>query len=273
MEGFMKSMELRIASLAVKSEPWALDRNVKSIGKLVLDASKEGASIVCTPELALQGYFLPERGKEEEYHAIAEPLDGPHILELSKLALEQEIYLAIGFLEIFEGKMFNSMGLLNPSGKCEGVYRKVHLGKEESKYFYAGDQFQVFETAYGKIGLMTCFDRQFPETTRSLSLKGARLILNASAGGYGEWNQAMMRTRAYENKAYILFSHPMECFVVDPFGDIIGLKGQNESYIVRKIDLAFVDELRSEQCSYYKDIPELFGRWRNPFEYRRPDIY
>jgi len=269
----MDSVELRVAALSVKSERWALDRNIKSIETLIRKAAKEGANIVCTPELALQGFYLPEECEKDEFHTIAEPLDGPYILKLSRLAIEHKLYIAIGFFERFEGGIFNSVALLNPKGKCVGVYRKVHLAEIESNCYNAGNQFQVFETDFGTIGLMTCFDRQFPETTRSLSLKGARLILNPAAGGYGEWNQAMMRTRAYENKAYILFAHPMECFVVDPFGDMIGQKGQNEAYLVRKIDLAFVDELRSGECSIYKDIPELYGRWRNPFDFRRPDLY
>jgi deaminated glutathione amidase len=265
--------EIKVAALSVKSDRWAIERNLKSLEKLFHAAAGEGANIICTPELALQGFYLPEAHEQEKFHSIAEPLDGANILELGRLAKELKVYIAVGFFERFEGEIFNSVALLDPRGKCLGAYRKVHLAEIESQYYRAGNQFNIFETDFGTIGLMTCFDRQFPETTRALSLQGARLILNPAAGGYGEWNQAMLRTRAYENKIYILFSHPMECFVVDPFGDLIAQKGQNETYLVRKIDLAFVDQLRSENCSRYKDIPELYGRWRNPYIFRRSDLY
>lgn len=269
----MREEEVKVAGLAVKSVAWDKEINYASIENLVRQAAKEGANIVCTPETSLQGYLVLENPEREAFLENGEPVEGIYTKRFGGLAKELCLYLAIGFSERAEAAVYNSVSIWGPHGEMVGLYRKVHMGEEESLFYAAGDEFPVFETDFGLIGIMTCFDRQYPETVRALSLRGARLILNPSAGGYGEWNDALVRTRAYENKAYVLFAHPRDSFVADPFGDIVARKGQNESLVVRKIDLAFAEQLRSPRCAAFKDVPELWGRWHNQFQTRRPELY
>jgi predicted amidohydrolase len=268
-----ESEPVGVAALAIASRPWDLKHNARLIEDGVARAAGKGARIVCTPELALQGYRLPGETELAAFQTAAEPTTGLYLERFRALSNDLHIYLALGFAERSGPCIYNSLALLRPDGQMPGVYRKVHLGQEESLYFSAGDELCVFDTEYGPIGCMTCFDRQFPEMARVLALRGARLILNASAGGYGEWNDALLRTRAYENKSFLLFAHPQDGLVIDPFGDLIGRKGQDEMVLVRDIDLHLVDVLRSAECARFQDVPELYGRWRNPFVSRRPDLY
>jgi predicted amidohydrolase len=79
---------------------------------------------------------------------------------------------------------------------------------------------------------MICLDRQFPETARILAIKGAQLILNPSYGSYGEMNDAMMRTRAYENSVYVAFVHPKSVLVIEPNGVITSRDAGDSDQIV-----------------------------------------
>jgi predicted amidohydrolase len=182
-------------------------------------AAALGAKIVVAPEACLDGYCCHESGlTKEAFSRLAESEDGRSIVQLSKLAHELDLYLCVGFTEIDKGELYNTAILLGPDGRTAGKYRKTH-GVEE--LYKPGDELPVFDTRYGKVGILICFDRQLPETVRTLADKGARLILIASNGNWGLMNDAMLRARAYDNGVFIVFAHPRDGLVIDPGGRII----------------------------------------------------
>jgi predicted amidohydrolase len=180
------------------------------------------------------------------------------------LAAELGIYLAPGLDELAQDKVFSTALLIGPQGDLIGVYRKVHMGAGERHWWARGSRFPVFDTDFGRLGMMICFDRQLPEPARLLALQGAELLLIPTAGAYGEKkyerNLAMMKTRAYENKVFLAMAHPTEGLVVNPLGEVLARKAYDEETLVRRVDLDYVYESRDGDC-------------RDLLAERRPDLY
>ena len=197
------------------NKPEALRR----IETYVRRAAALGAKIVVTPETCLDGYVCHQGGlTREKFSALADNEEGAAIGRLRTLARELDLYLCLGFSESEGDRLYNTALLIGPDGQTVGKYRKTH-GVE--KLYEPGDSLPVFETRYGKIGILICYDRQLPETARTLADQGAELILIASNGMWGRMNDAMLRTRAYENGVFLVFAHPRDGLVIDPGGRII----------------------------------------------------
>jgi predicted amidohydrolase len=219
-----------------------------------------GAEFIVTPEGYLEGYIGNTKMNpdltREKYLAAAEPLDGPWMKKVEGLARDLRVHLLIGFAERRGDRVFNSAALIAPDGKRIGLYSKSHTGGQEPFNDEAAE-FPVFDTAFGKFGLLVCFDRQLPETSRILAIKGAQMILVPAFGlGTTEINEdVMMRTRAYENGVYVAHVHPINTFVVDPEGKIVAQnRGQDEGLVLAKIT-----------------FDARIGK--GPIQYRRPSIY
>ena len=246
---------VKVAGLAMKSRPWDKQANWQKAKRMLRQAARAAAQLVCAPEGFLEGYIVQEEGlTAERYRTIGEPVaDGRHIGEMRRLCAELGIYFAAGFAERDGERMYNSAALIGPDGEIVGVFRKAHdMGREPLNT--KGDEFPVFETALGAIGMMICFDRQLPESARLLALRGARLILNPSAGMHGETNDVMMRTRAYENGAWIIFSHPQDCMIISPSGDVVARAAGPDEVVLADIDLAQAGD-------------------GGPGRHRRPEVY
>jgi predicted amidohydrolase len=215
-------MTIRTAGLVTPRLKFDREANMRACEELTAEAAARGAQLVCTPEGFLEGYVVQEEGlTRERYAEMAETLpDGPYILRLRDLARRHSVHICAGFVEREGDALHNSAALIGPDGEIIGRYRKTHLMGSEPLNT-PGEEFPVFDTALGRIGMMICFDRQPPEVARILAVKGARLILNPSAGMHGEMNDTMMRTRAYENSVHIIFAHYADCLIISPTGEIL----------------------------------------------------
>jgi 5-aminopentanamidase len=140
----------------------------------VIDAARQGASVVVLPELMSSGYVFESRA---EARASAEPPDGPTVTTWARLAAEHDIVIVGGFCEATAGdEVFNSAALVD-SGGLRCVYRKAHLWDAEPRWFAVGsDPPPVVSTRLGRIGVMICYDLEFPEWVRLPALNGALLL-------------------------------------------------------------------------------------------------
>jgi predicted amidohydrolase len=138
-------------------------------------AAQSGANIVVVPELALSGYVFDDA---EEARGLAEPIDGPTVEAWSALAREHELVIAGGVAELADdGSLFNSAVLIDRDG-LRACYRKAHLWDREKLVFEPGSAPPpVLDTVHGRIGLMICYDVEFPEWVRLPALAGAELLL------------------------------------------------------------------------------------------------
>ncbi len=155
------------------------------------------ADLYVLPELFNTGYNFID---QKESATLAEEADGMTCRMLCEFTKKQMCYIAYGFAEKADA-IYNSSSLIGPEGFI-GVYRKVHLFYRENILFASGNLgFSVFDLPFGKIGMMICFDWLYPESARSLALKGAQLIAHPSNLVLPNCPDSMV-TRALENKVF-----------------------------------------------------------------------
>ena len=137
-------------------------------------AAGQGARVVVLPELVQSGYVF---SGPAEARSLAEPADGPTITEWQQLAARHDLVIIGGFCELAgSGELRNSAAIIDPAG-TRAVYRKVHLWDAEPDVFTPGDSDPpVVDTACGRIGVLVCYDAEFPEWVRKRALAGADLL-------------------------------------------------------------------------------------------------
>lgn len=163
--------------------------NIKSAISKIREAAFNGAKIILLPELFENLYFCKDM--DEKYFSLAQPRQNhPMLKQFSALAKELKVVILVSYFERdgTEGKYYNSLVVMDADGKELQNYRKTHIpdgpGYEEKFYFSEGNTgFQVYETAYAKIGVGICWDQWFSECARSLTLQGAELLFYPTAIG------------------------------------------------------------------------------------------
>lgn len=162
------------------------------------------ADLVVLPELCLTGYLFPSR---EELSRYAEPVpNGPNCNKIINFCVQHSLNIVLGIAEAADSKIFNS-ALLVTSGGTIHTYRKVHLFGSEKDLFDPGDTpFPVFNLGNVRIGILVCFDYFFPESARTLLLRGAQLICHP-ANLILNYAQSMTITRAQENRVFWILAN------------------------------------------------------------------
>ncbi|HYF05412.1 MAG TPA: carbon-nitrogen hydrolase [Patescibacteria group bacterium] len=245
----------------------SLQGNITKTAKLVEEALKKGANVVCLQELYNAPYF-PQYAKfdAEKY---LEDLQGPSFQALSPLAKKYNAVIIVPIFERFKkNRNYNTALVINTDGKPLKPYRKMHIphdpGFYEKYYFAEGedDGYQVYKTKYGVIAVLICFDQWFPEAARAVSLKGADMIFYPTAIGYlkgfqvnkdqGDWHDAWeltQRSHAIDNSVVVAAANRVgtegklefwgQSFVSGPFGKIMARasKSKDEALVV-EVDLA-----------------------------------
>jgi predicted amidohydrolase len=169
--------------------------------------------LLCLPE----GITVVGNGKT--YAEASEPVPGPTTRTLGELAKRLNSYIVAGLYERVGSVVYNTAVLIGRDGELKGYYRKTHLPREEVEGgITPGDDYPVFETDFGKVGLMICWDVQFPEPARALALKGAEILLLPIWGG----SEVLAKARAIENHVFLISSsYDMKTFIVNPAGEVL----------------------------------------------------
>ncbi|USK31532.1 carbon-nitrogen hydrolase family protein (plasmid) [Bacillus sp. CMF21] len=182
-------------------------QNLKKMKDFTLEAAEKGAQLIVFPELALTGYNCGD-----DFFEVAEPIPGEAIRFFEDLALNHEIHIIWGMPEkSISGVLYNAAALVGPNGFI-GKWRKNTLPGHatdqtgpgafpDRRYFKAGEDLPVYDTAIGKIGVLICYDIFFPELSRALTLKGADLIVGISGSPAFEKEifEPIVQVRAMEN--------------------------------------------------------------------------
>ncbi|MDZ4198028.1 MAG: nitrilase-related carbon-nitrogen hydrolase, partial [Kiritimatiellia bacterium] len=168
---------IRVALLQGRGED-GRDAALESARARIDEAARNGAQIVCTQELFLTPYFC--RTQDPALFDLAEPIPGPTTEALSRIAAEAGVVLIASLFERrAPGLCHNTAVVFDADGRIAGRYRKMHIpqdpGFEEKFYFTPGDLgFRAFDTRFGRIGVLICWDQWFPEAARLAALDGAR---------------------------------------------------------------------------------------------------
>jgi N-carbamoylputrescine amidase len=249
--------------------------NLETAIARVREAARDGARIVCLPELFRSQYF-PQR-EDHACFALAEPVPGPTTEALGRVARELGVVvIAPVFERRAAGVYHNSAAILDASGELRGLYRKMHIPDDplfyEKFYFTPGDLgFRAFDTVCGKIGALVCWDQWYPEAARLTALAGANVLFYPTAIGWhprekaehGEaqvsaW-QTMQRAHAIANGVYVAAVNRVghegpagggiefwgASFVCDPFGVVLKEASRtDEEILVVECDLAHQEDVR-----------------------------
>jgi beta-ureidopropionase len=260
----------------------AIDKHVGLIAK----AAADGAQITCLQEIFNGPYFPAEQ--DPKWYATAEPEDGPTVTRMRELARDHDMALVVPFYEEAQpGVYYNTAVMIERDGSVLGKYRKTHIPQVgpcfwEKYYFKPGNLgYPVFETSVGRVGLIICYDRHFPEVARQVGLKGAELVFNPSATveslsrylweleqpahavANGYWIAAINRVGTEEplnsNRFY------GSSYFCDPRGQIVAKASEDsDEVLVADIDLDKAREvrntwqfLRDRRPETYSELTEL----------------
>ena len=252
---------LRIAQIRIVPEKGDLPGTHGKLMAVLSEISRDAPDVVVTPVCFLDGYVATEpRITSERLREYAvDPSVSPCVKEVSRWAASASAWVIFGCSRLSPAGVYNSALIFDRRGASRGWYDKVHCQTHDQK-FIPGDTLETFDSDFGPFGIMICADRRWPETVRSLALRGARIIFNPTYGMHDERNLQMMRTRSYESEIYIAFTHPKQSLLTGPKGEIVcDETGGDSGYSVSEIDLSNVDSVRSGESAHLRD--------------RRPDVY
>ena len=185
--------------------------NLDSFAKWIDEAGANKADIVCLPEACTL------IGRGSDYLAAAEPIPGPATEFLGKAAARNKMYIVAGLLERDGPAAYNTSVLIGRDGKLIGKYRKICLPRSEYDGGLApGNEYPIFETDFGKVGMMICWDVAYPEIARELAARGAEIILMPIWGG----NETLCKARAIENQVpLVISSYDLRSAIYDQAGE------------------------------------------------------
>jgi len=232
------------------------------------------------PDLVLFSENLVDRGVSVPFSQKAQPIPGPLTEMLSRKAREYHTYIVTTLHEVDTGLVYNTAVLVDRGGHIAGKYRKVHLAMAESEGgITPGSEYPVFETDFGKVGILTCWDNWFSEPARILRLKGAEILLFPLAGdGVPLHYDAITRARAMDNGLYLvasptlrvraMSSYDIPALILNPAGEIVAHATGPFSFAVADLDL------NQEWRIRYLSVANGEGEAKSLYiKERRPDTY
>jgi predicted amidohydrolase len=183
--------------------------------------------------------LLPEGitvvGTGKTYIDVAESIPGPTTEKLGELARKRSSYVAAGIFEREGAAVYNTAVLIDRQGNVAGKYRKVYLPREEVEGgLTPGADYPVFQTDFGTVGLMICYDVFFSDPARALASRGAEIILMPIWGG----DETLAKARAIENKIFLVasgYDHPT--YIMDPMGERLSEARTRGSAATATVDL------------------------------------
>ena len=256
------------------------DANLRKAVERVREAGRNGAQMICLPELFRTQYFCQR--EDPALFDLAETIPGPTTEAISKAAVEAK---AVVVASIFEkrapGLYHNTAVLIGSDGSIKGLYRKMHIPDDplyyEKYYFTPGDLgFKAFDTEFGRVGTLVCWDQWYPEGARLTALKGAQVLFYPTAIGwhpaekYGTaqhdaW-RTIQRSHAIANGVFVAVANRVGhetgniggneakgagldfwggSFLADPFGRLLAEASHDrEQILCAEVNLGEIDEIR-----------------------------
>ena len=256
--------KIKIAAIQM---PTVADKmeNVRTVKTYLEKIKDENPDFVILPEMFCCPY------QTENFPIYAEKEGGPVWQQLSGYAKQYGIYLIGGSMpeKDAEGNVYNTSYIFDREGKQIGKHRKVHLfdidvkgGQtfKESDTLTAGDRETVFDTEFGKMGVMLCFDIRFPELSRMMVNDGAKVIFVPAAfnmtTGPAHW-ELSFRTRALDNQIYMVGCAPARditagyiswghSIVTNPWGAVVDMLDEKEGILLAELDMGYEERVREE---------------------------
>jgi N-carbamoylputrescine amidase len=267
--------------------------NLKKNLEMAERAAKQGAQIICTQELFRSQYFCQEENHDN--FKLAESIPGPSTAAFQKVAKKHGVVIIASLFEKrASGVYHNTAAVIDADGKLLGIYRKMHIPDDplyyEKFYFTPGDLgFKAWQTKFGKVGVLVCWDQWYPEGARLTAMQGAEILFYPTAIGWhpkekaehgtkqhGAW-ELIQRSHGVANGCYVAVPNRVgvekpaggdgiefwgQSFVAGTSGEILGKASHNKDEIlIVPVDLAKVDVtrthwpfLRDRRIDAYSDL-------------------
>jgi N-carbamoylputrescine amidase len=251
--------------------------NLKKQLSLIERAAKQGANIICTQELFRSQYFC--QVEDHKYFKLAERIPGPTTEALQKLAKKHDVVIVASLFEKrASGVYHNTAAIIDAGGKLLGVYRKMHIPDDplyyEKFYFTPGDLgFRAWQTKFGRIGVLICWDQWYPEGARLTAMQGAEILFYPTAIGWhpgekaeygqlqhGAW-ETIQRAHAVANGCFVAVANRIgheapdggagiefwgQSFIAGTSGQLLAKASLNhEEILIVPVDLNKVDVTRT----------------------------
>ena len=257
---------VRVATTRLEiPEPTTIETNLKLITEML---DRAGAA---RPDILLLSEGLNDRwvGPLEK---VSQPIPGSFTRLLSEKARQYGMYIVTSLHEVDDGLIYNTAVLIGRRGEIVGKYRKTHLAlEEEENGITSGQEYPVFETDFGKVGLMVCWDYWFPEPARLLRLAGAEMLLLPIAGdGDPRHWDVISRARAIDNGVYLVASHTVTesaSRIISPVGEVLAETDEHLGVAVADIDLNREYRLLWLSVGAEGEAKSLYIRERHPHTY------
>jgi predicted amidohydrolase len=274
--------KLKVACLQISAREYE-DRyeNKENILRMIDKAADAHPQLMVLPECAYPAYYVSPLIVKNSLEFQKSTLE--LIAEVKQRAKLYKCYIALGIIEtdIIENILYNSALLINPEGREIGCFRKSFLWHFDSHWFCAGNQYPVFETEFGKIGMFICADGRLPEIVRCLSLQGADILLDLTnwvTSGFEKEAltnpqvEYMIPTRALENRAWIIAANKvgMEAKTILYCGKSAVFTPDGK---VAKIASSCQEEILFYEISLEEAIDKSIDHQINIIDDRRPELY
>jgi N-carbamoylputrescine amidase len=287
-------LKIGLVQMRCSSNP---SENLSNAERLVREAARRGAKIICLQEIFTTQYFC--QVEDHKYFQFAESIPGPSTEQLSRVAKELEIVIVAPLFEKRAAGLYhNTAAIIDADGRYLGKYRKMHIPDDplfyEKFYFTPGDLgFKSWETKYAKIGVLVCWDQWYPEGARLTAMSGAQILFYPTAIGWhpsekkefgvrqhSSW-ETIQRSHAIANGCYVAAPNRIgheapdggpgiefwgQSFVADPSGQIIAKASfDQEEVLIAEVDLDALDLqrthwpfLRDRRIDAYADLTKRY---------------
>lgn len=268
----MRKIKLALAQIKIGEN---FDENVTKTFNFLERAGKSKANIICFPEQQFLPFFPQYRKKN--YHKYALQLTDKILKDFKQKSKEHKIVLIPNYYEKNKGKYYDSTPVIDASGKILGISRMVHIVQakqfyEQDYYTQSPEGFKVYDTKYGKIGIVICFDRHYPEAIRIMALLGAELVIIPTANTKGEpldFFEWELKIAAYHNQVFIAMCNRVgkegdmdfcgESIVVDPYGKTLKKANDKEQLVNVTLDLDLIKKARKDRPFIKLRRPKLYA--------------
>lgn len=253
-------MKIALAQMQISSD---MEENFEKTIRLIKEAALKGADLICFPEIQLTPFFPQYEKKDVSAYITNE--HSRYITEIRNVCKDSGIYAVPNFYMEENGKRYDMSLMIDDKGLIIGKQKMVHVAQCENFYecdYYAPSEegFQVFQTKFGVIGIVVCFDRHYPESIRTEALRGAELIIIPTANTTSEPSELFqweVKVQAFQNSVNIAMCNRVgkednmafsgESIVCDYNGNTIAIAKDSEELLIAEADLSNAAEARKQK--------------------------
>lgn len=264
-------MRIGLAQMSMESD---METNFRKSLDFIREAAEQNVDLICFPEVQLSPFFAQYEGRNADSY-VTNLSDG-HVEEMCDLCRELGIYASPNFYVEENGKRYDMSLLIDSNGEIIGRQKMVHVAQcdkfyEQDYYTPSEEGFQVFDTPLGKIGIVVCFDRHYPESIRTEALRGAELIIIPTANTKSEPSELFqweVRVQSFQNSVNIAMCNRVgvedsmefsgESLVIDYNGNVITYADDKELLLIAEIDLVTATKIRDLKPYTNLRRPQLY---------------